>query len=194
MKCFFENPNLSCEEFYQAYLNQKQADWDNLYQDYDAAVDWTGATFYKSLLSKYPNAKVLLSVRSADSWYKSVRDTIVRASIELPKRAPGHPLFPFRRLSEAVCMDGHLTDTKKFADEEHMKKLFNEHIEEVKRVVPADQLLIIELGEGWDRLCNFLGKDVPNIPYPRANSTTDFENYIIKGERPNNIRVEEVSV
>lgn len=190
MKCFFENPKLSGEEFYQAYLNQEQADWDKLYQDYDAAVNWTGATFYKSLLSKYPEAKVVLSVRSADSWYKSVRDTIARASTELPKRDPGDPRFPLRRLSEAVCLDGHIMDPIKFADEEKLKKLFNEHVEEVKRFVPADQLLILELGEGWDRLCNFLGKDVPNVPYPRANLTSDFENYILKGERPNNIRIE----
>lgn len=194
MKCFFENPNLSSNEFYQAVLNQEQADWDHLYQEYDAVVDWTGATFYKSLLSKYPGAKVLLTVRSVDSWYKSVGNTITRSFTETSITDPQDPRFPFRRLVTAVTLNGYASDPLKFADEEHVKKLFLDHIEEVKRVVPADQLLILELGEGWDRLCHFLGKEVPDVPYPSVNSTADFVKYFIKKERPNNLRIEKVSV
>ncbi|CAO3629777.1 unnamed protein product [Mucor hiemalis] len=194
MKCFFENSNLSVDEFYQAALNQEQADWDHMYQEYDAVVDWTGATFYKSLLSKYPDAKVLLTVRSVDSWYKSVGNTMTRAVIEMPETDPQDPYFPFRRLAKTVALNGYASDPLKFADEERLTKLFLDHVEEVKRVVPADQLLILELGEGWDRLCHFLGKEVPDVPYPSVNSTADFVKYFIKKERPNNLRIEKVSV
>ena len=55
-----------------------------------------------------------------------------------------------------------------------MKQLFIDHIEEVKRTVPPERLLVMELGEGWERLCKFLDKKVPDQPYPKANSTQEF--------------------
>lgn len=188
IKCFYENPNLSVTDFYQAALNQEEADWDHVYRGFDAVVDWTGSAFYKSLLAKYPDAKVLLTVRSADSWYKSVGNTMTRAQVELATDDPENPVYHLHRLVGLVALDGYAWDPVKFADEERTKKLFNDHIEEVKRVVPADQLLILELGEGWDRLCHFLGKDVPDVPYPSVNSTADFEKYFLQRERPNNIK------
>jgi hypothetical protein len=34
-----------------------------------------------------------------------------------------------------------------------------------------DDLLVLNIcaGEGWERLCPFLGQDVPGIPFPWAN-------------------------
>lgn len=194
MKCFFENPNLSMDEFYQAYLERAGADWDRLYQDYDAAVDFTGATFYKDLFSKYPDAKVILTVRSPDGWYKSVKNTICRAASAVPFVEPGTPAYSFGRLSAAVCMDGRIFNPELFKDEEKMKALYLEHNEEVKKTIPKDQLLVVELGEGWERICKFLDKDVPTTTYPSSNSTADFERYFIRGERPDGIVANDPSV
>ena len=33
---------------------------------------------------------------------------------------------------------------------------------------------VYEPGEGWERLCSFLGVAVPDGPYPKVNSTADF--------------------
>ncbi|KAI7897817.1 uncharacterized protein BX663DRAFT_526980, partial [Cokeromyces recurvatus] len=77
MKCFFEDPELDPDLFYDAYFHRETADWDQLYKDYNAAVDWPTVEFYKELLKKYPKAKVLLTIRSADSWYNSVKNTIL---------------------------------------------------------------------------------------------------------------------
>ena len=43
------------------------------------------------------------------------------------------------------------------------------HIEMVKRVTPKDRLLVFGLGEGWEPLCKFLDKEVPDMPFPRVN-------------------------
>jgi hypothetical protein len=32
----------------------------------------------------------------------------------------------------------------------------------------------MQLGEGWNGLCEFLGKSVPDVPYPKSNSTEEF--------------------
>jgi hypothetical protein len=45
--------------------------------------------------------------------------------------------------------------------ETHMQQEFLDHIERVKKNIPADQLLVYEVGEGWDRLVEFLGVYVP---------------------------------
>ncbi|WP_207210027.1 sulfotransferase [Tropicimonas sp. IMCC6043] len=37
-----------------------------------------------------------------------------------------------------------------------------------------DRLLTYDLGEGWTRLCDFLGCDVPDEPFPRSNEAHDF--------------------
>jgi hypothetical protein len=41
----------------------------------------------------------------------------------------------------------------------------------VKRVTPSERLLLFRLEDGWEPLCNFLGKKVPNIPFPKVNET-----------------------
>ncbi|KAM3578426.1 hypothetical protein VKS41_009171 [Umbelopsis sp. WA50703] len=56
--------------------------------------------------------------------------------------------------------------------------MFKDH-EEVKRTVPADKLLIFETGvDGWDKLCSFLGKEKPDMPWPHINTRQDFDQLI----------------
>src|SRR6202043_561366 len=51
-------------------------DWNDLFEGYQATVDWPGCTFYAELMEVYPDAKVLLTVRDPDSWYESAKSTI----------------------------------------------------------------------------------------------------------------------
>lgn len=126
-------------------------------------------------MKKYPSAKVLLTVRDADSWYKSIRNTLHLISIRREDMTPDHPLYSFSVMCKTVIFDGVLSDPEKFKDEEAIKKLYLDHIEDVKKTVPADRLYIMELGSGWEGLCKFLGKEVPKEPYPRSNSTNNFQ-------------------
>ena len=47
--------------------------WDALFTGYRAAVDWPAAAFWPRLMERYPAAKVLLSLRDGESWFKSAR-------------------------------------------------------------------------------------------------------------------------
>ena len=40
--------------------------------------------------------------------------------------------------------------------------------------MPADQLLVYEVGQGWEPLCEFLGVPVPDEPFPHLNDTASF--------------------
>lgn len=52
----------------------------------------------------------------------------------------------------------------------------------VKELIPADKLLVIKLEEGlgWDKLCPFLGHDIPDVPYPRVNEAAEFQVMVMK--------------
>ena len=51
-------------------------DWKQLFEGYDAAVDWPAASFWRELAGVFPDAKILLSTRPTDEWWKSADATI----------------------------------------------------------------------------------------------------------------------
>jgi hypothetical protein len=48
------------------------------------------------------------------------------------------------------------------------------HQEHVLATVPAEQLLVHHVGDGWGPLCEHFGLAVPDRPFPSSNSTEDF--------------------
>ena len=51
------------------------------------------------------------------------------------------------------------------------KDVYRQHNEMVKRVTPKERLLLFKLEAGWAPLCEFPGKPVPDVPFPRVNET-----------------------
>ena len=45
----------------------------------------------------------------------------------------------------------------------------------------VERLLVFEASQGWEPLCAFLGVPVPDTPYPRENSTADFQARVAAG-------------
>lgn len=50
-----------------------------------------------------------------------------------------------------------------------LREGFGKHYQHVRSLVPADNMLEHQPQDGWEPLCRFLGKPVPNEPYPRVN-------------------------
>ncbi|KAG0191490.1 hypothetical protein DFQ28_011738 [Apophysomyces sp. BC1034] len=166
----------------RAYENKDHEDeWEKVYGDYDAAVANPTVPFYKELAERYPEAKVVLTIRSADSWYNSVCKTLFNSwKHPLPEDLPESARKMFE-MTRVVMLNSYLKDDPaREPNKEELCKMFNDHIEEVKRVIPTERLLIMELGEGWERLCKFLGKEIPDEPYPRANERDSFMNTCTK--------------
>ena len=57
----------------------------------------------------------------------------------------------------------------RFEERDYAIQVFEEHIAEVKRVVPPDRLLVFSVKEGWEPLCVFLGVEIPDEPFPHVN-------------------------
>lgn len=49
--------------------------------------------------------------------------------------------------------------------------VFEEHNELVRAIARSEgrELLEFELGDGWEELCEFLGKSVPDLEFPHVN-------------------------
>ncbi|WP_329521036.1 sulfotransferase family protein [Spirillospora sp. NBC_01491] len=146
-------------------------DWDRVYRGYRSTVDWPGARFWRELADHYPDAKVILGVRDPERWYESALNTIYRAAMDdSPAASP--VLADMRRMSREMLWDG-LFDGR-FSDRGHALRVFNDHIVAVREYLPADRLLVFEPANGWEPLCAFLDKPVPDEPFPRRNDQEEF--------------------
>lgn len=164
-------------------------DWDSLYDGFDGTVDFPGYPWYKEHMKRYPDAKVILTVRDFDSWYKSVDSTVYRAGPQTPGekiKMMGKLLTNSRIRKVVACikffkktffageMDG------KFEDKAHAKMVWERHIESVKAHVPPEKLLVYDVREGWAPLCKFLGVEEPAEPLPHLNKKENFKEMLPK--------------
>ena len=58
------------------------------------------------------------------------------------------------------------------------RDVYKAHYELVRRVTPRERLLEYKMGSGWAPLCEFLGKEVPDTPFPRVNDTQAFNEIV----------------
>ena len=157
--------------FWQSAAAGQLPDWDAVFAEYGACVDWPAARFWREIAAHYPKAKVLHSERSPESWIKSVHATIYPAMQSRNDQEPGgfrDRLLMAHELIVEQTFDGRMDDP------DHAMAVFRAHGEEVRRTIPAERLLVYEVGQGWEPLCAFLEVPVPDTPFPRANSTAEF--------------------
>jgi hypothetical protein len=147
--------------------------WDQLLGHCQAVCDWPAAAFAKELIEAYPEAKVILTNRDVDSWHASTMKTVYL-------RATDPELQWLQYVSwGAGCYYPML---KKFFDtffeadfEGKGKEIYLRHYDEVRRMVPKENLLEFSVANGWEPLCNFLGDRIPaGRKFPHVNSDYNF--------------------
>ena len=125
---------------------------------YDAFQDNPWPILYKELDQRFPGSKFILTRRPAEAWIRSmVKDFALTQS-------------PMRRWiygEDAGCPEGN-EETYVVRYEQHNKEVLEYFADR-----PND-LLVIDLpnDDGWDRLCPFLGHDIPDKPFPHANKAS----------------------
>ncbi len=139
-------------------------DWDAAFAGYRSAVDWPAAYFWRQLSAHYPDAKVLLTVRSAESWYESMSNTI----LQVLESSTDPDSVGLRMIGQGV-FGGRL------GDRAHAIAVYERNNAEVQAAFPRQRLLTYHLGDGWQPLCRFLDKPIPDVPFPRTNSTEEFK-------------------
>ena len=153
--------------------------WDEIFEGFRATVDWPSTAYYRELAEHYPDAKVVLSVRDPDAWYRSTRETIYAVHNTMPgwvKRLP--PVAPGAAMIKAIIWQGQLQG--RFEDPEAAKAIFRQHVEDVRANVPPDRLLVFHVREGWGPLCGFLGAPVPqDRPFPHVNERAGMKRFLL---------------
>ncbi|HTX04307.1 MAG TPA: sulfotransferase [Steroidobacteraceae bacterium] len=100
----FQHPQ-SMEQWIDA--GEERADWDAIFNDYNSAVDYPSAAYWRELIGHYPNAKVLLTVRDPDEWFDSVQATILAPRGDAVDRSAQRLRCPERAevgsASDAAC-------------------------------------------------------------------------------------------
>lgn len=159
-----------------AALQGQPNDWNATFDGYRATVDWPGCTFYKDIMATYPDAKVILSVRDPEKWYASAEKTIYALKEAADRGAlegsgPGAPPEVLGMIRKLIW---ETTFENRFADKDFAIEVFEKHNEDVKQSVPADKLLVYEIQQGWEPICEFLGVPVPEGEFPHLNDAESF--------------------
>ncbi|KAG6988577.1 hypothetical protein G7Y79_00070g096760 [Physcia stellaris] len=155
-----------------------RCEWDQLLAAYGAVTDVPALAFWEDLVSAYPEAKVVLMERDVDQWFKSFEEVVIKPIWSkwgnwIASREPRF-VGPLR--------DVHLRWVKYWMgvhSAEEMRSLaknkYREHYASVRKTVPKERLLEYRLGSGWEPLCTFLGKEVPDVEFPKVNETASMQ-------------------
>jgi hypothetical protein len=169
MSELFDKPERA--PLWEAAFRGEQVDWGTLLEGFESTADWPSCTFYARLMEAYPEAKVVLTVRDPEEWYRSVRNTIYGSERD---ETPPPDEDPVHRMIRNLVWEG--TFGGEVEDKQRAIATYLRHIEEVRDTVPADRLLVFDVREGWEPLCRFLEVEVPvGKPFPRVNSTADWK-------------------
>ena len=130
-------------------------------QTYDAFTDTPMPSFFRELDRALPGSKFILTVRQADGWLASCKKQFNQKQAEKQGDAQnklfvdlyGTPVF----------------DAEKFLAGYDR---FTEQVIDYFKDRPNDLLVLdVAAGQGWEELCAFLNKPVPDLPFPKSNVT-----------------------
>jgi len=164
--------NIEHVPLWAAATRGEPSDWETIFESYASTVDWPGSAFWRDLAALNPDAKILLSYRDSDAWYDSFHNTIYKA---MCREAPSEPVW----VGEHFRMTRELIIEQAFGgradDRAHAIRCYEAHNEAVRSEVSPDRLILHEVGAGWEPLCRGLDLAIPGEPFPRTNSTEEFQ-------------------
>lgn len=154
-----------------------RAEFDQLLGHCAACCDYPSNVFGPELVAAYPDAKVVLVERDADAWFRSFDESIIQTMY--------HPLWRYLAALGAryvAEVDALTTTWAKHAfkattrDEfrANARDTYREHYRAIRAATPPERLLEYDLRDGWEPLCAFLGRPVPDVPFPHINDRETF--------------------
>ena len=121
-----------------------------LLDDYDAFEDNPWPVLWRELDARRPGSRFILTIRPASAWVRSV------------VRFFGEKTTPMREWIYGAGSPVGSEDLYRARFERH-----NQEVVEYFRDRPGDLLVLrITEGEGWPELCSFLGRPLPEEPFP----------------------------
>lgn len=140
--------------------------WQVLFRDFEATVDTPACIYYRELMTVFPDAKVILTLRDPERWYQSFM-TLRKTHDSLRPLSLWNPKLK-KALHAADLLWNNMFDG--CFEREHCIRVFNEHNAAVQQFVPPERLLVFHVAEGWQPLCRFLDCEIPaEKDFPHLN-------------------------
>jgi hypothetical protein len=155
-------------DIWSVAINGGELDQDTLFEKYRSACDWPVCAFWREAWASNPQAKIILTTRDPDAWYASISKTIFQA---LEHEADDDALNRWRVQTRRMIFEQTFGNDLGY---DNAIKVLRAHEADVIASVPAGELLVYDVKDGWEPLCEFLGVAVPDEPFPQTNSTTEF--------------------
>ncbi|KIX03408.1 uncharacterized protein Z518_06960 [Rhinocladiella mackenziei CBS 650.93] len=178
-----ENPR-DCEMWTEALRGRfeggkrfERSDWDQLFGHCMAISDAPSYAFADDLIKAYPEAKVILTVRdSPEAWRKSMMSTVIPTALAHEEiGVVGRILMAFAPKTYYQPMFGMVIKYTRLLDvPSRGVRMYEEHNNWIRSLVPKENLLEFNVKQGWEPLCRFLGKEVPPKPFPHVNGSRDY--------------------
>lgn len=132
-----------------------------LLEEFDALTDTPIPSFFRELDARFPDAKFILTLRDREGWLNSCKKQFTQKLADKQNEAHNR-----------LFMD--LYDSTVF-DEEKFSSGYDRFVQSVHdhfKDRPGKLLTMnVVAGDGWEKLCPFLGKPLPDLPFPKANVT-----------------------
>ncbi|RBR12799.1 uncharacterized protein FIESC28_08501 [Fusarium coffeatum] len=155
--------------------------WDELFGHCEGTTD-VASVFAPQLIKAYPDAKVIVAIRDYEPWFKSIDqgvllmlwngmanfsinflEPILGSSAGRSARKQMLGLFQAKNVDEARA---------------NGRETWERHHRVIREMVPEGQLLEYRMGQGWEPICEFLGKDVPEVEFPWVNEQAELKRMI----------------
>ena len=153
---------------------------------YTAVTDLPPNLFTEELIQLFPDAKVICTTRDPESWWNSMKSITAKTDTEqrdernlriilalLPTMRYWYDFnqaMRYGRFGELYYQSGH--------KHPHPGQ-YQEHMDYVKRVVPAERLKYYDIKDGWEPLCKILNVPVPDVPFPHMNDAKATDDIIM---------------
>ncbi|KAK2609946.1 hypothetical protein N8I77_003414 [Diaporthe amygdali] len=150
-------------------------DWDELFGVYDAVTDLS-CFWALQLADAYPDAKVILSERDFDKWFPSFDSEVLQPLfgpwVDFFLKGVGIIIGNRAGFAMQKTISGFFGGARTLEElRNRAPDVYRQHSERVKAHVAPERLLVYRVGrDGWDPLCEFLGKEIPQgKEFPRVN-------------------------
>ncbi|CAF9916309.1 MAG: hypothetical protein ALECFALPRED_010589 [Alectoria fallacina] len=158
--------------------------FDKLIGNYEAVTDAPCNMFGKELIEAYPDAKVILNRRKdVDAWDQSFRSALLktlRDSWWLKALSIFSPDYFWLRQITLRYVIGYFNGSF----EKHGLDVYRAHYRQLEDMMGEGKYLGWTVEDGWEPLCAFLGKPVPEKAFPSGNAPPAFVKRIAELRKP----------
>ncbi|KAK0632584.1 hypothetical protein B0T14DRAFT_37821 [Immersiella caudata] len=146
-------------------------DFERVLENFEGVADYPAAIFPAELVSAYPEASIILSVRPEDKWCESMESTLVHLQ---KKRAPGDTtsMSVLSGKYHHHCWGDDFAATG--------REFFRKNNQLVRHLGKERKFLEWQPQDGWAPLCSFLGVDAPpeGTPFPRSDDWVEYKKMV----------------